>query len=136
MSKHQLVIETRLQLIPELLIIIGFSVLFLLLLTSTNDFFGFYLILEGLSLTLYILAGMLHSSLLSIESSMKYFVLGGVSSGIFLFGISLLFGIVGSLNFLELQLFFNNCLDISELKIILCFIFFGFFFKLAAFPCH
>ena len=136
MSKYKLILKTKIILLPELFIILGFSVLFLLFLTSTNDFFGFYLTLEGLSFTLYILAGMLHSSLISIESAIKYFALGGVSSGIFLFGISWLFGVTGSLNFLEIQLFFSNYVDFFELKIILCFILFGFFFKLSVFPCH
>jgi len=113
--------------------------LFLFLLTSTYDFFGIYLTLEGLSLTLYALASMTHQGIVSIEAAIKYFSLGAISSGIFLFGISLLFGLIGSLDFLEIQLFLSNSLflnNILEVKISLLCILFGFFFKLSAFPCH
>jgi len=85
-----------------------FSLLFLFLLTSSYDFFGVYLAIEGLSLTLYALASMTHQGIVSIEASIKYFSLGAISSGIFLFGISILFGITGALDFLELQVFLTN----------------------------
>jgi len=123
----------------EFPLIIAFSILFLFLLTSTYDFFGIYLTLEGLSLTLYALASMTHQGIVSIEAAIKYFSLGAISSGIFLFGISLLFGLIGSLDFLEIQLFLSNSLflnNILEVKISLLCILFGFFFKLSAFPCH
>ena len=88
--------------------VIGFSVFFLLILTSTYDFFGVYLALEGLSLTLYVLAGILNYSIVSIEAAIKYFSLGAIASGVLLLGVSLLFGIVGSLDFLEIQLFLGS----------------------------
>lgn len=139
-SKNKLILKKKLTCVLEFPIIIGFSVLFLFFLSSTYDFFGFYLAIEGLSLTLYVLAGMLNYSVVSIESAIKYFSLGAISTGILLFGISLLFGLVGSLDFLELQLFLSNISQnsgvIFELKISILFILFGFFFKLSAFPCH
>lgn len=113
--------------------------LFLFLLSSSYDFFGIYLAMEGLSLTLYVLASMTHKGVVSIEASIKYFSLGAISSGIFLFGISIIFGIVGVLDFLEIQLFLSNSHfleNILEIKLGLLFILFGFFFKLSAFPCH
>ena len=125
--------------IIEFPVIITFSVLFLFLLTSSYDFFGIYLAMEGLSLTLYALASMTHQGIVSIEASIKYFALGAISSGIFLFGISILFGLVGALDFLEVQIFLNSYQfleNILEVKFALLFILFGFFFKLSAFPCH
>jgi NADH-quinone oxidoreductase subunit N len=95
--------------------------------------------MEGLSLTLYVLASMTHQGIVSIEAAIKYFSLGAISSGIFLFGISILFGIIGALDFLEIQLFLSNSNfleNILEVKFALLFILFGFFFKLSAFPCH
>jgi len=96
--------------------------------------------IEGLSLTLYVLSGMLYRSLISIESAVKYFSLGAISTGVSLFGISLLYGLVGSLDFLEVQLFLSsgslNFIAVLELKIALSFLFFGLFFKISAFPCH
>ena len=119
--------------------ILTFAILFLFLLSSSYDFFGIYLAMEGLSLTLYVLASMTHKGIVSIEASIKYFSLGAISSGIFLFGISIIFSIVGCLDFLEIQIFLSNInfLDnILEVKFGLLFILFGFFFKLSAFPCH
>ena len=125
--------------IIEFPLIILFTVLFLFLLTSSYDFFGIYLAMEGLSLTLYVLAGMTHQSIVSIESAIKYFSLGAISSGIFLLGISLLFGVIGALDFLEIQIYLNNIHlleNLLEIKISFLLILFGFLFKLSAFPCH
>jgi NADH-quinone oxidoreductase subunit N len=109
-------------------------------LTSTYDFFGVYLALEGLGLTLYVLAGILNQSVISIESAIKYFSLGAISSGILLFGICYLFGLVGSLDFLAVQLFLSSSIQnfslLLELKVSILFILIGLLFKLSAFPCH
>lgn len=139
-SKNRLISESAFNCAIEFPLVIGFSVLFMFFLTSTYDFFGIYLALEGLSLTLYVLAGILNQSIISVESAIKYFSLGAISSGILLFGISFLFGIVGSLDFLEVQLFLGtssqNFVLFFETKMAVVCILFGFFFKLSAFPCH
>lgn len=125
--------------IIEFPLIIGFSIFFILLLTSSYDFFSVYLAIEGLSLTLYTMAGMLHLGIVSIEASIKYYALGAISTGIMLFGISILFGLVGSLDFLEVQIFLGSSKivgNIFEIKMALIFIIFGLFFKISAFPCH
>lgn len=115
----------------EFPLVVGFSCLFIFLLTSSYNFFGVYLSIEGLSLTLYTMAAMLHQGIISIEAAFKYFALGAISSGIFLFGISILYALVGNLDFLEVQLFlgseqvFNSFI---EIKIALTCILFGFFF--------
>lgn len=76
---------------------------------------------------------------MSIEATIKYFVFGGISNGLFLFGNSVLFGLCGSLNYMEVKFLFNN-LDINlysfEISLsLVCFIM-VFLFKIAAFPCH
>jgi len=109
------------------------------LLLSSYDFFGAYLSIEGLSLTLYVLATLLHQGIISIEASIKYFSLGAIASGSLLLGIVILFGIVGSLDFLEIQNFLGGEIVLNyifEIKISLVFILFAFFFKVSAFPCH
>jgi NADH-quinone oxidoreductase subunit N len=136
-SKTRMVLNSKLT-ASEFPLVIGFSIFFLFVLTSTYDFFGVYLALEGLSLTLYVLAAILNYSVISVEAAIKYFSLGAVASGILLYGVSLLFGIVGSLDFLSVQLFlgsqdFNS---LWEVRFSLILILFGFFFKLSAFPCH
>jgi len=109
------------------------------LLSSSYDFFGVYLTIEGLSLTLYVLSAIMYKNILSIESTIKYFSLGAISSGILLLGISLIFGIVGSLDFLEIQIFLSGyqvLFYFLELKIGFLLILIGFLFKISAFPFH
>ncbi len=120
----------------EFIVVINFSLFFLLVLSSVYDFFVFYLVMEGLSLTLYVLAGMSNKSVVSIESSLKYFSLGAFSSGILLLGICFLYGLVGSLNFLDIQVFFTNINNLFEIKVTVILIVFGLLFKLGAFPCN
>jgi NADH-quinone oxidoreductase subunit N len=111
----------------------------MLLLSSSYDFFGTYLTIEGLSLTLYILASLLHQGIISVESAIKYFSLGAIASGSLLLGIAILFGLIGSLDFLEIQNYLGNSIllgSIFEVKFSLILIFFAFFFKISAFPCH
>ena len=120
----------------DFIVVLNFSLFFLLILSSIYDFFVFYLVLEGLSLTLYVLAGMANKSIVSVESSIKYFSLGAFSSGLLLLGICLLYGLVGSLNFLDIQLFFSNIDNLFESKVTVVLIVFGLLFKLGAFPCN
>ena len=139
-SKKKLFINYQFQLMREFSLVLAFSILFLFFLMSTYDFFSVYLVIEGLSLTLYVLASILSHSIVSLEASIKYFSLGAVSTGIFLFGLSFLYGLVGSVDFLEIQLFLNQSFYLVsfcvELKVSFFCIIFGLFFKLAAFPCH
>ena len=123
----------------EFPLIISFSLLFMFLLSSSYDLFGVYLSIEGLSLTLYVLSAIMYQSILSIESTIKYFSLGAISSGILLLGISIIFGLIGSLDFLEIQIFLGSEQIVShflEIKIGFLFILIGFLFKIAAFPFH
>lgn len=130
---------SRLNYFIEFPLVIAFSVLFMFLLSSSYDFFGTYLTIEGLSLTLYVLATLLYQGVISVESAIKYFALGAIASGSLLLGIVILFGLVGSLDFLEIQNFLGNANVLNyifEIQISLGFIFFAFFFKISAFPCH
>jgi NADH:ubiquinone oxidoreductase subunit 2 (subunit N) len=77
------------------------------LLCSSNDLIVAYLSIELQSLAFYILAAFRKNSTYSIEAGLKYFVLGAFSSGLFLFGSSLIYGISGSVNFADFKdLFF------------------------------
>ena len=138
-SQNKIKYFLKLNYFIEFPLIIGFSVLFMFILLSSYDFFGVYLAIEGLSLTLYVLSALLHQGIISIEAGIKYFSLGAIASGSLLLGISILFGLIGSLDFLEIQNFLGsqNLLNyIFETKISLTLIFFSFFFKISAFPCH
>ena len=80
-------------------ILILLSILGLLCVISANDFVSFYLALELQSLAFYILASFKKDSAFSTEAGLKYFILGALSSGFLLFGISLIYGAIGSTNF-------------------------------------
>jgi NADH:ubiquinone oxidoreductase subunit 2 (subunit N) len=97
-----------------------------------------------MSLSLYILASLKRNSEFSNESGLKYFVLGAFSSGLILFGSSLLYGFTGSTSFEDLKQIINllqltNFLDEEvTLALLIGLIFFGIglLFKLAAAPFH
>ena len=80
-------------------IIILLSILGMFFMVSSNDLILFYLGLELQSLSLYILASIDRDNLRSTESGIKYFVLSALSSGLLLYGCSLLSGFTGSTNF-------------------------------------
>jgi|TARA_B110000211_G_C14046177_1_gene539075 NADH:ubiquinone oxidoreductase subunit 2 (subunit N) len=105
-----------------------------------------YLTIELLSLPLYGLASIKSRSLLSTEAGLKYFILGAFSSGVFLFGVSLIYLATGSLSFSEIgQLFAGVNVDlgnITSLSYIAAFsmgmmlVMVGLLFKLTAVPFH
>jgi len=126
--------------ITEYSVIVLLSLLGMFILVSANDFIVLYLSLELQSFCLYILASIKRYSNLSIEAALKYFILGSFSSGIFLFGISLLYGFFGTTNFFEINVLIYSSdifINYSFLVIIsLLFISIGVLFKLAIFPFH
>ncbi len=120
-------------------ILVYFYVIGSYLLFLSNDFFSLYLGVELQSFVLYVLCAYKRDAF-SSEAGLKYFILGAFSSGILLFGVSLIYGFAGSTNFGDIfSLFF---LDGSPLSFSLGFLvgFFlfsiGFLFKLGVFPFH
>ena len=103
----------------EYLLLILFAILGLFLLCSSNDLITAYLAIELQSLAFYVLAAFKKNSTFSIESGLKYFILGAFSSSLFLFGSSILYGISGTVNFEEFKdLFFwalpGNVVNLSD----------------------
>lgn len=88
----------------EFFIIFLLSLLSLLLLVGSSDLMSFYLLIEMQSLCFYILASFKRNSSFSSEAGLKYFISGAFISVIFLFGASLLYGCLGTLNFNALLL--------------------------------
>ena len=115
-------------------IIILLSVLGMFFMVSANDLILFYLGLELQSLSLYILASIDRDNLRSTESGIKYFVLSALSSGLLLYGCSLLYGFTGSTNFelIASQLNRENTGAIFAMVFILV----GLAFKVSAVPFH
>tara|TARA_B100000214_G_C23922876_1_gene606937 strand:+ start:115 stop:1182 length:1068 start_codon:yes stop_codon:yes gene_type:complete len=101
---------------------------------SSNDLILFYLGLELQSLSLYILASIDRDNLRSSESGIKYFVLSALSSGLLLYGCSLLYGFTGSTNFdlIANQLTKENVGAVFAMVFILV----GLAFKVSAVPFH
>ncbi|HEX7677577.1 MAG TPA: proton-conducting transporter membrane subunit, partial [Thermoanaerobaculia bacterium] len=82
--------------------LLGFALCGMMFMASGVHLITIYIGLELLSLSSYILAGFYKSELKSTEAAMKYFILGAVSSAILLYGISLIYGVCGSLNLLDI----------------------------------
>ena len=115
-------------------IIILLSILGMFFMVSSNDLILFYLGLELQSLSLYILASIDRDNLRSTESGIKYFVLSALSSGLLLYGCSLLYGFTGSTNFelISTQLYKENTGAVFAMVFILV----GLAFKVSAVPFH
>ena len=84
-------------------ILILCSILGMMVMISSNDLIVFYLGLELQSLALYVLASFNRDNILSTESGLKYFVLSALSSGLLLYGCSLIYGFTGSTNFIDIS---------------------------------
>ena len=110
------------------------SILGMIIMISSNDLIVFYMGLELQSLALYVLASFNRSSILSSESGLKYFVLSALSSGILLYGCSLIYGFSGSTNFYLISENIKN-LEYSGVFGIV-FILVGLAFKISAVPFH
>ena len=115
-------------------IIILLSLLGMFIMVSSNDLILFYLGLELQSLALYILASIDRDNIKSSEAGIKYFVLSALSSGLLLYGCSLIYGFTGSTSFEEIA---NNSRDFSVGIIFgMVFILVGLAFKVSAVPFH
>lgn len=91
----------------EYVVLITISILGLLLLCSSNDLITAYLAIELQSVAFYIMSTFKRNSSYSIESGLKYFIIGALSSAFFLFGSSIVYGCMGSLSFDDLRMFFS-----------------------------
>ena len=115
-------------------ILILSSVLGMMVMISSNDLMVFYMGLELQSLALYVLATFNRDQLKSSEAGLKYFVLSALSSGLLLYGCSLIYGFSGSTNFDTIA----NQLNSNEyvLTFGIVFILVGLAFKISAVPFH
>ncbi len=128
----------------ELLILVLLSTASMLFLVSAADFICMYLAIELQSLCFYVMAGLKRNSEFSTEAGLKYFLLGAFSSGILLFGCSLIYGFTGTTNFLELGKIFTcgseevlaGISSVRACELGMIFVLVGFLFKLSAVPFH
>jgi NADH-quinone oxidoreductase subunit N len=126
----------------EYSLLILLSVLGMLLLVSSYDLLSLYLAIELMSLSFYILAAYKRNSEFSGEAGLKYFILGAFSSGLLLFGSSMLYGFTGMTNFEDIAKLLlglgatGDALSYNGILIGILFISIALLFKVAAAPFH
>jgi NADH-quinone oxidoreductase subunit N len=113
-----------------------FAATAMMILVSTQNLLVIFITIEFLSLSLYILTGFDKERLQSAEAGLKYFLFGGMSAGILLFGMSLLYGISGSLELGAIAAAVNGAPGDPLLTIAIVMVLTGFGFKIAAAPFH
>jgi len=118
----------------EYSVLILLSTLGMLMLISAADLIALYLGLELMSLPLYVVAASYRSSLRATEAGLKYFVLGALSSGMLLYGASLIYGFTGTVSFAGIA----HAAGQGGIGLIfgIVFLFAGFCFKVSAVPFH
>lgn len=122
----------------EFPLLILFSGVGMLLMVSANNLLSLYVSLELSSLCLYVLASIRRDTITSAEAGIKYFILGALSSGLLLFGISLIYGYTGSIDYTVIG---NTLLahqgDVATGAVLgLVFVLAGLAFKVSAVPFH
>ena len=128
----------------EYFLITIFGLLGMMIMISSENLLLLYLGIELLSLSLYSVIAFNRNSLFSSEAAVKYYILGAISSGFLLFGISLIYGLTGSLSFNEIfihiaSLNISNNIDsvqVIGLLFALIFILISLSFKFGAAPFH
>lgn len=121
----------------EFYVLILFALSGMMIMVSAVDLLSIYVGLELMALSVYVLTGFMRRDLRSNEAAMKYVILGAVSSGILLYGISLVYGLTGTTRLADIATALGH-IDGDDTALILAVIFLvtGFAFKVAAFPFH
>ena len=122
----------------EFPVLILFACLGMLMMISANDLLSLYVGLELQSLPLYVIAAFRRDSTRSSEAGLKYFVLGALSSGMLLYGASMIYGFTGATRFEDLAVLFTGPDPERGIGVIvgLVFLLAGLAFKISAVPFH
>lgn len=119
---------------PILYLLSGVGMLFMV---SASNLLALYVSLELSSLCLYVLAAIYRDRLDLTEAGLKYFILGALSSGLLLFGISLVYGFTGTLGYAEIQMQLAGATTLPAGALVgMVFILAGLVFKISAVPFH
>jgi NADH-quinone oxidoreductase subunit N len=119
----------------EFPLLVLISTLGMMLMISAHDLIALYLGLELSSLSLYVVASFDRDSVKSTEAGLKYFVLGALSSGMLLYGASLIYGMTGSVSFSGIAIALKSGAGIGVI-FGLAFVLAGLSFKISAVPFH
>ncbi len=122
----------------EFPVLILLATLGMLMMVSANDLIALYLGLELQSLSLYVIASFQRDSTRSAEAGLKYFILGAVASGLLLYGMTLVYGFSGTINFDVLSKLFSDSNGEAPVGVVVgvVFIIAGLSFKISAVPFH
>lgn len=124
-------------LLSEIYSLMLFSTAGMMLMVSTTHLLFMFIALEIMSLAIYVMVAMRRSSSFSAEAGLKYFILGGLASALFLYGSSLVFGALGSFELVALEnMLMNNANPPFIFFIGLGLIAAAMLFKVGAFPFH
>lgn len=129
--------ENKEKRVCEFSVLVLLATLGMLFMVSANGFLSLYVGLELQSLALYVLAAIHRDDAKSSEAGLKYFVLGALSSGIILYGISLIYGFTGTVGFVQIRELYAAGGDLPVGALVgLVFLFAGICFKISAVPFH
>jgi NADH-quinone oxidoreductase subunit N len=117
-------------------VLIALATVGMMMMVSANDLIALYLGIELQSLALYVIASFMRDSERSTEAGVKYFVLGALSSGLLLYGASLIYGFAGTTNFDALAKVFADGHGSTGAVVGLVFLISGIAFKVSAAPFH
>lgn len=120
----------------EFPVLMVFATLGMLMMVSANDLMSLYVGVETQSLSLYVLAAIRRDNARSSEAGLKYFVLGALSSGMLLYGASLIYGFTGSTNFSTIAELVRHGHPSAGLIVGVVFVAAGLAFKVSAVPFH
>ena len=123
---------------PEYYVLVLFSALGMMLMTSALDLIVMFIALEIMSLSVYVLVGFRRADRKSNEAALKYFILGSAASAVLLYGSALLYGATGSTNIRDiLAVITANPAAMTPMYAIgALFVVLGFLFKVASVPFH
>lgn len=123
---------------PEYPVLLLLATLGMLMMVSANDLISLYVGIELQSLALYIVAAFKRDTLKSTEAGLKYFVLGALSSGMLLYGSSMIYGFTGSTNFEAISTLYTTAGQTASIGLVigLVFLIAGLAFKVSAVPFH
>jgi NADH-quinone oxidoreductase subunit N len=120
--------------ISEYYSLIVFALAGMLFAASSNDFVMLFVSIELITITFYVLTSFQRGRLVSLEAGVKYLILGALSSAFLIFGIALVWGTTGKLNFNDLAQVSGQFLDNKIFLFGVLFVLVGLGFKIAAFP--
>ena len=137
-TRHYLIAHELLR--NEYFILALMSILGMMVMVSGHSLLTLYMGLEIMSLSLYALIASARDRSVAIEAALKYFVLGAIASGLLLYGMSMIYGITGSLDIAQISNFARASTLASQQTLILnfglVFLVIGVAFKLGAVPFH